>query len=293
MEERGVNKAIYISRGLVGSFIAFIVAPIAFYIMLNVVALVHNVHIIDVSFLTDWIGLTISSYWWLLKCFFGSISVSFATEIYSVDSVIRILWIILPISFIWLRMSKTKIGKLFLIPLIIGVLVITRYKTAPTTFITEDKELVKHIPVLNRFALDQNYADRGDQKILSIQHKQLMTVGLSILIIVGLVIGLFLKYRIIGLFITLVGLLGFLLMAPHDLEYNNKHPDYHLNIDSLVFRMDSLYLVDGASVAVYQISLQIESAYKARIGAGDMIRFPNSLCNKYEAYFFDRCHDKD
>ncbi|MDC0231143.1 hypothetical protein OAK19_04190, partial [Aureispira] len=29
MEERGVNKAIYISRGLVGSFIAFIVAPIA------------------------------------------------------------------------------------------------------------------------------------------------------------------------------------------------------------------------------------------------------------------------
>ncbi|MCH2023436.1 MAG: hypothetical protein MK207_13250 [Saprospiraceae bacterium] len=293
MEERGVNKAIYISRGLVGSLIAFIIAPIVFYIMLNIVALVHNVAIIDVSFLTDWIGLTISSYWWLLKCFFGSVSVSFAKEIYSVNSIIRILWIILPISFIWLRMSKTKIGKLFLIPLIIGVLVITRYKTAPTTFITEDKELVKHIPLLNRFALNQNDADINTTQILSVQHKQLITIGLFAVIAIGLVVGLIFKYRVIGLFISLIGLLGFILIAPHDIELNNKHPDYLIDIDSLVSRMDSLYFINGESIDVYQISLQIESAFNARIEAGDMIQFPDSLCTKYEAYFFDRCHNEN
>ena len=261
--------------------------------MLNIVALVHNVAIIDVSFLTDWIGLTISSYWWLLKCFFGSVSVSFAKEIYSVNSIIRILWIILPISFIWLRMSKTKIGKLFLIPLIIGVLVITRYKTAPTTFITEDKELVKHIPLLNRFALNQNDADINTTQILSVQHKQLITIGLFAVIAIGLVVGLIFKYRVIGLFISLIGLLGFILIAPHDIELNNKHPDYLIDIDSLVSRMDSLYFINGESIDVYQISLQIESAFNARIEAGDMIQFPDSLCTKYEAYFFDRCHNEN
>jgi hypothetical protein len=294
MEEQGVNKAIYISRGLVGTFIAFIVTPIAFYILLNIVALVHGVEIIDVSFLTQWIGLTITSYWWLLKCFFGSVSVSFAKEIYSVDSFIRILWILLPVSFIWLRMTKSKIGKLFLIPLIIGVLIITRYKTAPPTFITEDRELINKIPVLNWFSTDKETASKEQETNITSEKRKLLAGGLALLIIVGFVVGLYFKFRIAGLFITLVGLLGFVLMAPHELEVmETKHPDYHLDLDSLIFRMDSLYISTGESIDVYEISRKIESAFEAHIDAGDMISFPDSLCRKYESYFYDRCQDRN
>ncbi len=294
MEERGVNKAIYISRGLVGTFIAFIVTPIAFYFLLNTVALVHGVKIIDVSFLTDWIGLTLSSYWWLLECFFGSIRVAYAEEIYSVDSFIRILWIVLPISFIWLRMSKSKVGKLFIIPMIIGVLIITRYKTAPPTFITEDKELINKIPVLNWFSADSNKANDDKKSIITKDKRKLLAGGLAVLIIVGFIVGLYFKFRIAGLFITLVGLLGFVLMAPHEKEVREtKHPDYHLDLDSLIFKMDSLYISTGESIAVYEISQKIESAFKAHIEAGDLIRFPDSLCRKYESYFYDRCQQRD
>jgi len=118
MEERGVNRAIYISRGFVGTFIAFIVTPVVFFIILNLIALVHSVDTIDIGFLAKWIGLTLTSYWWLLKCFFGSESLSGAVDIYSVDAIIRIFWVLLPFSIIWFRVSNSKIGKLFLIPLI-------------------------------------------------------------------------------------------------------------------------------------------------------------------------------
>ena len=151
MEERSVNRAIYVSRAFVGTFIAFVITPVVFYIMLNIVALVHNVNTIDISFLAKWLGLTVTSYWWLLKCFFGSASISGADQLYSLDSMIRIIWILLPLSIIWMRVSNTRIGKLFLIPLIIGTLVITRYKYAPPTFITEDENLAERIPGLNWF----------------------------------------------------------------------------------------------------------------------------------------------
>ena len=296
LEERGVNKAIYISRGLVGTFIAFLVTPVVFYVMLNVVALVHNVNMINVSFLTDWIGLTLTSYWWLLKCFFGSTSISGGKEIYTVDSIIRILWIVLPISFIWLRMSKSRIGKLFLIPMIIGILIITRYKSCPPTFITQDKEIVNKIPGLNWFVVNQQQEEEKNSptrtKVLKPAERKMIAAVLACMILAGFFVGLYLEYRVIGLFVSLVGLLGFLLMAPHKKEKvipEDHHADYHLNLDSLVVRMDSLYRADGETVEVYNLSLKIGSGYHARMSVGDMIRFPDSLCVKYESYFYDWC----
>jgi hypothetical protein len=293
MEVRGVNKAIYISRGLVGTFIAFIVTPIVLYIFLNIMALVHGVNLIDISFLTKWIGLTLTSYWWLLKCFFGSASISGALDIYSIDSIIRILWIILPFSFIWVRMSKTRISKLFLIPFIIGILVITRYKTCSPTFITEDKELMKRIPGLNWFVVKKHVGPKKAKKIITPAQRKLIAGGLAFMVLCGFVVGLYLEYRVIGLFVSLVGLLGFLLMAPHEKEKKvpKAHHAYHLNINNLVHRMDSLYRVDGESVDVYELSLKIGSAYHARMSQGDMIRFPDSLCAKYESYFYDWCKE--
>ncbi|WMX15816.1 MULTISPECIES: hypothetical protein [unclassified Aureispira] len=296
MEERGVNRAIYISRGFVGTFIAFIVTPVVFFIILNLVAIVHGVNTIDISFLAKWIGLTLTSYWWLLKCFFGSESLSGATEIYSLDAIIRIFWVLLPFSIIWFRVSSSRIGKLFLIPLIIGVFVITRYKTAPPTFITEDRELVNKIPGLNWFT-DQangNSAANAEKQFLDASKRKIIAGALALVIIIGFVVGLYLEYRVIGLLVTLIGLLGFLLMAPHEKEKvipPSHHRDYHMNIDSLIYQMDSLYAIDQKSIEVYNISMKISSAYQARIDVGDMIRFPDTLCVKYESYFYDWCKE--
>jgi len=289
MEERGVNRAIYISRGFVGTFIAFIVTPVVFFVILNLIAIVHGVNTIDIGFLAKWIGLTITSYWWLLKCFFGSESLSGAVDIYSMDAVIRIFWVLLPFSVIWFRVSNSKIGKLFLIPLIIGVLVITRYKTAPPTFITEDQELVNKIPVLSWFASKEEPEETTETQFMTGP-----AGALAFVILIGFVVGLYLEYRVIGLLITLIGLLGFLLMAPHEQDKvipPSHHEDYHLNIDSLIHRMDSLYLADEKSIEVYNLSMQINSAYRARIEVGDMIRFPDTLCLKYESYFYDWCKE--
>lgn len=293
MEEQGVNRAIYISRGLVGTFFAFIITPVAIYIMLNIVALVHGVNTIGITFLTKWLWVTLTSYWWLLKCFFGSASLNGATEIYSVDSIIRIAWVLIPLSVIWFRMSNSRIGKLFLIPLIIGTLVITRYKHAPPTFITQDKELIQRIPGLQWFVSDDNSSTSSSGMLLPNQRK-IIVGALALLIIVGFVVGLYLEYRIIGLLIALIGLLGFLLMAPHEQEKvipSVHHEDYHMNIDSLVSRMDSIYLADKGSIEVYNLSMQISAAYQARLAVGDMIRFPDSLCVKYQSYFYDWCKE--
>jgi len=296
MEERGVNRAIYISRGFVGTFIAFIVTPVVFFIILNLIALVHQVNTIDISFLAKWIGLTLTSYWWLLKCFFGSESLSGATEIYSADALIRIFWVLLPFSIIWFRVSRSRIGKLFLIPLIIGIFVITRYKTAPSTFITEDRELVNKIPVLNWFSNNSKSGSftNSENQFLDGPKRKIVAGALAVVILIGFIVALYLEYRVIGLLITLIGLLGFLLMAPHEKEKvipPSHHKDYHMNIDSLIHRMDSLYLADQKSIEVYNLSMKISSAYQARIDVGDMIRFPDTLCVKYESYFYDWCKE--
>lgn len=298
MEERGVNRAIYISRGLVGTFIAFIVTPIVFYILLNVIALVHQVNTIDISFLAKWIGLTLSSYWWLLQCFFSSTDISGASEIYSVDSIIRIIWITVPFSFIWLRTSKTRLGKLFIIPIIIGVLVITRYKTTNPTFITQDQELIQRVPFLKWFVVDPNASQTTSSSettsVLTPDRRKIIAAVLAVVVIIGFIVGLYLEYRVVGLLVVLVGLLGFLLMAPHQKEKvisQENHHHYHINLDSLVHRMDSIYITDKENLEIYDLSLQISAAYHARMEEGDMIRFPDTLCSKYESYFYDWCNE--
>lgn len=295
MEERGVNRAIYVSRAFVGTFISFIVAPIVFYLVLNLVALVHGVSTIDISFLAKWLGLTVTSYWWLLKCFFGSASISGAEQLYSLDSIIRIIWILLPFSFIWLRVSSTRIGKLFLIPLIIGTLVITRYKYAPPTFITEDENIVEKIPGLDWVRNNKdNISTAAGTYLLSANQRRMAAAVLALLILAGFFVGLQAKKRVPGLLLVLIGIMGFILLAPHE---NDKvipvehHEDYHTDIDSLVARMDSIYLANPEDIEAYYLSQKISAAYKARLAVGDMIRFPEELCERYNSYFYDWCKE--
>lgn len=294
LEERSVNRAIYISRGMVGTVIAFIITPVVFFVLLNVIALVHGVNTIDIGFLAKWLGLTITSYWWLLKCFFSSAELIDNSQMYSPDSIIRILWIILPFSFIWLRTSSTRIGKLFLIPLIIGTFVITRYKRAPETFITKDQALVERIPFINFFIQDAGGGEKNPSRI-STEQRKLVASGLLLLLVVGFVVGLYFQRRLIGLFIAAVGLLGFLLLAPHEKErvlplVNQKN--YTANLDSMIHLMNILHTQNPDTVELYYLSLQLKASYDARFHVGDMIEFPDSLCYKYEEFFYDWCQEK-
>lgn len=304
LEVKGVDRAIYVTRGMVGTIMYFLIAPIIFFIMLNIIAMIYGVPTINVSFLGKWIGLTFSSYWWLLKCFFGNKEISDHPELYNVHSIIRILWVLIPITLIWLRMAKSRVGKLVLLPLIIGVLVVARHKGADETFITKDMnpQVMRRIPVVNWFVDDprsQHERVKETESKLSSTQRKILAGILVFLTIAGLVVGLYLEYRIVGLVIVMIGVLGFLLMAP-----TNKGPDipdhieehYNINLDSLITRMDSIYRVDSASVEVYDLSLQINAAYHAihHTGAivdnkGNFIEFPDSLCRNYKEYFYDWC----
>jgi len=291
LEERSVTQAISISRGLVGSFIAFIVTPIVFFIFINVIALVHGVTMINVNFLIDWIGLTLSSYWWLLKCFFGSESISNAKEMYSLHAIIRILWIILPLTFVWIRMTKSRIGKLLILPVIVGVFVITRYKKAPVTFLTEDPEIVRRISFLKMFVPDPSGAST-DNITFSLEQRKMVAIGLLSLVVIGFIVGMYLRRRVIGLIISTLGLLGFILMAPHEQEkvIPETHKEhYNANLDSLIHQMVVLHQQNPDTLEIYRLSLKIQSAYHARIEMGDNIIFPDSLCKEYKSYFYDWC----
>lgn len=299
LEERSVNRAIYISRGLVGTFNAFLILPVALYLLLNVMALVHGVTTIGIGFLGKWLGLTVTSYWWLLRCAFNSADLINADQIYSVNSLIRILWILLPFSIIWLRTSRTRVGKLFLIPLIIGTLVITRYKFAPPTFLTEDTELLQKIPMLNRLNfISSNALPTGGNAtaMLSEQQRKIVAGILGFLVAIGFIVGLGLAKRVPGLLLVAVGIMGFLLIAPHQADTSQKVPDKHkehygANLQALIHKMDSVHQIDNNSLEVYDLSMRISAAYQARIEMGEVIRFPDSLCNRYHAYFYDWCKE--
>lgn len=297
MEERSVTRAIYISRGFVGTFIAFVVTPVVFYLLLNLVALVHGVNTIDIGFLAKWLGLTVTSYWWLLRCAFNSADLINADQIYSVNSVIRILWILLPFSIIWLRTSRSRVGKLFLIPIIIGTLVITRYKFAPPTFLTEDTELLQQIPGLKwlSFTSSDSLSSGGNASSMLSNRKRKIVAGLlGLLIAIGFGVGLLLNKRVPGLLLVIVGIMGFLLIAPHEAarEMPKEHEE-HFSVDlkALIHEMDSLYQINENSIEVYNISMRISAAYQARMKMGEIIRFPDSLCHHYHAYFYDWCKE--
>ncbi len=141
LEIRGVDRAINVARAFVGSVMAFVVAPIVFLLLLNAVAYVKGIPRFNLSFIWDWLRLTGTTFWWILKC-----ATCFSCEgekmdvAYDIHSLIRIAWVIIPISFIWLRSVSSNLWRILLIPFIIGVFYITYQREATPTF------LENHIP---------------------------------------------------------------------------------------------------------------------------------------------------
>lgn len=140
MEVNSVNRAINIARAFVGSIMAFVIAPIMVLILINVVAFLKGIPMFSFYFIWDWLSLTASSLWWIIRC-----ATCFSCDNQVVDvaynhhAVIRLAWILIPIIFIWWRSASTIVAKALMIPFILGVLFVTYQREASPTFL--DKNL--------------------------------------------------------------------------------------------------------------------------------------------------------
>jgi hypothetical protein len=179
-----------------------------------------------------------------------------------------------------------------LIPIIIGTLVITRYKTAPPTFITESEGILERIPGLKWLkASEENPIGEG-QAILDANKRRMAALGLVILIIIGFSLGFQEQRRVIGLLLALIGIMGLILFAPNENKKtipDEHHEDYHVNVDSLVMLMDSIQAVNPENLEIYYLSKKVSAAYEARMVVGEITRFPEELCERYNSYFYDQC----
>ncbi len=141
MEVQGVNRAINIARAFTGSLMAFVIAPIVFLMLVNLVAYVKGIPMFSFWFIWDWLRLTATTFWWIVKCATCFSCESEKMEVaYTTSSLIRIAWVIIPISFIWLRSVNSNLSKILLIPFVLAVFYITYQRPAPPTF------LDKHVP---------------------------------------------------------------------------------------------------------------------------------------------------
>ena len=298
LEVKSVNRAITISRSLVGVFMWFIVAPIVIFIFINLFALIYGIEMINPSFIFQWIGLTFSSYWWLLKCAFGAESISGQKDTYTFEAIVRIIWVSLPLIFIWIRATQTTITRLLIIPIILSFFVVARHKKAEPSFLTtgETRAFLEDLPIIGTFIKPNDpSAPIVAIKKTSAKDNMKSIVTFSVLVVIvggGIVIGLLKKLYVIGIIGSVIGIFGLILMAPSSdtkiikMQHDEDHP-INTNIDSLIQVLDVILTEKGECMEAYNVSLQINSALDAQ---HDMIKFPQQLCHyKYRTYFYDWC----
>ncbi|MEM6724598.1 MAG: hypothetical protein AAF598_11200 [Bacteroidota bacterium] len=297
MEVEGVNKAIYLTRGIVGSIIAFIIAPIVFLLVLNLYAWFNGLKMFDMTFLWDWFKLTISTFFWLLQ----SIGAPRGDVLFDTNSLIRLAWVILPLSIIWLRVAVTNFWRLMLIPAIAGILMLTAYKEAKPTFLNKYipeewqnfKIGDKNAPTVRIDPSDPSTYPDEDSEIEDTARKVYrknapwFTLALLLLFAVALSIGFLTKYKLFSL--IMVGVCFGLFFLMNDFSASGGKPDIPLSMEAffedLCADFERSYERSGESVETYKASLLVRQQLDQGIGA-----LPENYCADYSMYFYDLCH---
>ncbi len=142
LEIKGTDRAIRLGRGITSTITLFIIAPLIFILLLNLFALIYGLPSISLLNLWKWFELTLTSLWWIVSSFvlYTQGIPSDSESVFSADSIVRLAAIILPGIFVWLRAAKSSVTKFLLIPLVIGVLWVTKNRAAPSTFLSETIE---------------------------------------------------------------------------------------------------------------------------------------------------------
>jgi len=162
MEVNSVNRAINIARAFVGSVMAFVIAPITILLLINLIAYLKGIPTFSFMFIWDWLKLTGSTFWWIVKsatCF--SCDNERMPYAYDINSIIRIAWVVIPVSFIWLRSTSTMVTRLMLLPFIAAILYVTYQRKAnPTFFDKYIPEQYRNITIDNFLNLNKNTTKR-------------------------------------------------------------------------------------------------------------------------------------
>jgi len=304
LEVKGVDKAILITRGLVGSVMAFIVTPFALLLFVNCIAWVKGLPGVNMWNIVEWLQLTITSFWWILECMLDIGESPTSTSLYHPSSIVRIAWIALPVLFIWLRIMKTRFWRLMYLPILLGLLVITANRWAPPTFLDDhipmavtewqpskhviaEQSQIQHAPPAATVNRTEGLLNR---------HRKLIIVALLCLLAVGCSLGYYSDYKLVALGLILFSCFGFvqlfkstidttsILPASKETEIIPTPKASQLTKEFKAF--EALFKAhDGKnSVALSQQSFKINALLKS---TGE--RPPARFCNLYRDYFFDYC----
>ena len=279
----------------------FFILPLIIFIFVNIFSVVNGLGAINILFFGKWIALTFSSYWWLIQCALGAEAVQGELLTYSPDAIIRLIWIFLPLSFIWLRSFKTWPLRLVLGILIIVSMVLTANKKAGQTFITADVgiENLQKIPIIGSLFAAPTPVINGQtvaKKGMSANRRKIIASALALVLVIGIVMALYfaktVTQKMLGLLIITIGIFGFWFVAPASVNKElkklsqNKDHAININIDSLVAQMQ-LFARDSNRMELYNTAQKLKEAYKAQ---AEFTKFPDSLCLEFKDYFYERCH---
>lgn len=299
LEEQGTARAMAITRGLVGSLMFFVIGPVVFFLLFIAFALVNNLPTPNISFLIDWLKLTATTYWWIIRCSFNDARIAETQVMYNNHAIVRLLWVLLPLIFVWLRNASGRISKLLLVPVIAGILFVTQYKEAPVTFITQGEAYEQVKEYLPSFLVDAPNSAQLAKELTPDQEQsrnlrtRIFAIILSLVVAAGFLVGFYFQRRVIAILIVALGIGGFFVLSPGAARQTIKEGDSlenvnteQVNIPDLVERFEKSYEETGSSVETYEISLLIQRAIDEQNYVLDK---QHVLCQKYKKYFYDYC----
>lgn len=300
LEKSSVTRAINFSRGLVESFVAFVVAPIVFVVLINIIAYLNNLPMIDLSNIGHLLKLTATSFWWFGKCIFDG--APFMEPLYDGNSLVRLLAILLPISYIWLRAVSTSMGKTLLVPFIIVVFIVTKNRVAPDTFVTP--YLKEHFPEyfqinslntdkisINKLKTLKNSGELAtDAKSFYKKNHQSIGLFLGVLVFLAIVVGYVFKQKKFAAFLALGAIVLYFLV---DKQYNgfwlDKDKNQAVVMEELKDKMADFEWIykaqeGDAHIKLSNLAVEISAHLKQH-----RLRLPSSFCNQYRDYFYEVC----
>lgn len=297
LEITGVNRAIYISRAIVSSLTAFVIAPIIFILFVNMFAWWGGYEYLNLTNLFKWLYLSGTSIVWVTKsAVLRGIVGHTSEEMYSTSSIIRIGAVALPLIFVWFRIASSNFWRLLLIPMIIGIFLITSYQRSEPTFLD---------PVLEKYKtkIDSTREEGGrffeEDEINA--NNQYFFIGLMALIGLGILASFFIKNKFIPLLLVLGFLILFFSLTRDNYTLDPKKTDpldikdhpievvHHSDkLDDMIRDFDRKYLRTNPEDFDEELSA-LSDRISRQIVVIDSVPVPAKICRKYPKYFLDLC----
>jgi hypothetical protein len=235
------------------------------------------------------------------------------TELYDGNSLVRILWITVPLSAIWLYTSDTAMMRWMLLPLLVLILFVTRHRVANETFLTDMLE--PHFPAWFTEKKGSPLARAGEQppqesptqdSVLTVDspvdipqqedldrfyqaNRHLLNLAVLGLFVVGLVTGLVFKKTFAGSMLA-VAAIGLFFVFDKGQAFS-WHPSgksgyqRQAELDNLMHKfVEEARRPDADSVLLSLLSIKINKTLLEEKQSP-----PDSICTEFPDYFAETC----